>query len=58
MFVIRALFFPELFASFWLILTPVEKEVLSLKAYYLFFILCGSHSKAIQNQKENTNFLS
>lgn len=53
MFVITAIFFPELFAPFWLILTPIRKGSIVFKGLlHLHYILCGSHSKAIKNQKK------
>lgn len=53
MFVITVIFFPELFAPFWLILTPIRKGSIVFKGLlHLHYILCGSHSKAIKNQKK------
>lgn len=52
MFVITLVFFPELFAPFWLILTPIRKGSIVFKGpLHLHYILCGCHSKAI---KKNT----
>lgn len=54
MFVITVIFFPELFALFWLILTPIRKGSIVFKGLlHLHYILCGSHSKAI---KKNIQF--
>lgn len=57
MFVITIIFFPELFAPFWLILTPIRKGSIVFKGLlHLHYILRGSHSKAIKNQKKNIQF--